>query len=154
MLRVAPVETSAAVLLRSYDDCISGGESYFVDAWPVIERLRAEHPTDFATLVRIPATFQKIHYNRSVVRSWVTYIFWYAKYYVYYTRIMCNQSMVFFCCFFSFYFNLYCVPWWSGANKDYYYYYYYYYMTTRRGLGNAKLVHSAFVSNEASFFLK
>jgi len=47
-----------------FDDCVKGGESMFVDAWHVAEMLRATYPDHFNTLTRIPATFQKIHFDR------------------------------------------------------------------------------------------
>ena len=47
-----------------FDDCVTGGESMFVDAWHVAETLRAAHPDHFEILTRVPATFQKIHFDR------------------------------------------------------------------------------------------
>jgi len=47
-----------------FDDCVTGGESVFVDAWHVAEMLRATYPDYFSTLTRVPATFQKIHFDR------------------------------------------------------------------------------------------
>lgn len=47
-----------------YDSCVIGGESYLVDAWHIAEQMRFQHPREFATLTRIPATFQKIHLQR------------------------------------------------------------------------------------------
>ena len=47
-----------------FDDCVKGGESVFVDAWYVAEMLRATYPEYFNTLTRVPATFQKIHFDR------------------------------------------------------------------------------------------
>ena len=47
-----------------FDDCVKGGESVFVDAWHVAEMLRATYPDYFNTLTRVPATFQKIHFDR------------------------------------------------------------------------------------------
>ena len=47
-----------------FDDCVTGGESVFVDAWHVAEMLRATYPDYFKTLTRVPATFQKIHFDR------------------------------------------------------------------------------------------
>ena len=46
------------------DDCVTGGETIVVDALAVAEKLRATHPHHFATLTRVPATFQRIHYER------------------------------------------------------------------------------------------
>ena len=47
-----------------FDECVTGGESVFVDAWHVAEMLRATYPEHFHTLTRVPATFQKIHFDR------------------------------------------------------------------------------------------
>ena len=47
-----------------FDECVEGGESIVVDLLAVMERLRVTHPHHFATLVRIPATFIRIHYKR------------------------------------------------------------------------------------------
>ena len=47
-----------------FDDCVTGGESVFVDAWHVAEMLRATYPDHFNTLTRVPATFQKVHFDR------------------------------------------------------------------------------------------
>ena len=38
-----------------------------MDAYPVLEELRQKHPEHFATLARVPATFQKIHYERYIL---------------------------------------------------------------------------------------
>ena len=35
-----------------------------VDALAVAEKLRLTHPNHFATLVRVPVTFQRVHYDR------------------------------------------------------------------------------------------
>ncbi|XP_066281998.1 probable gamma-butyrobetaine dioxygenase isoform X3 [Branchiostoma lanceolatum] len=43
---------------------VQGGESVLLDAFPVVEHLRVHHPEDFNTLVRVPATFHKIHFDR------------------------------------------------------------------------------------------
>ena len=47
-----------------FDDCVTGGESVFVDAWHVAEMFRATYPGHFDTLTRVPATFQKVHFDR------------------------------------------------------------------------------------------
>ncbi|KAL5463316.1 hypothetical protein EMCRGX_G032208 [Ephydatia muelleri] len=47
-----------------FDDCVTGGESVLLDSLPVLEELKRKYPTYFDTLVSIPATFQKIHYER------------------------------------------------------------------------------------------
>ena len=48
------------------DECVEGGESTIVDALAVVEKLRVTHPHHFATLVRVPTTFQRIHYERYI----------------------------------------------------------------------------------------
>ena len=50
---------------------MNGGESILLDAYPVMEELRQKHPEHFATLARVPATFQKVHYER--------YILWFRE---------------------------------------------------------------------------
>jgi len=47
-----------------FDDCVTGGESIFVDAWHVAETLRATHPDHFDTLTRVPVTLEKVHFDR------------------------------------------------------------------------------------------
>ena len=47
-----------------FDDCVTGGETVFVDVWHVAETLRATCPNYFDTLTRVPATFQKMHFDR------------------------------------------------------------------------------------------
>ena len=47
-----------------FDECVEGGESRFLDVFHVAEQFRKDHPDKFHTLVRVPATFQKIHYDR------------------------------------------------------------------------------------------
>ena len=51
-------------VLHRFDPCVNGGESILLDTYPVLEELRQKHPEHFATLARVPATFQKIHYER------------------------------------------------------------------------------------------
>ena len=43
---------------------VEGGDSIFLDVFPVAEEFRRRFPDDFETLVRVPATFQKIHFER------------------------------------------------------------------------------------------
>ena len=50
--------------LHRFDPCVEGGESILLDAFPVAEELRAEHPELFDVLTRVPATIQRIHYDR------------------------------------------------------------------------------------------
>ena len=47
-----------------YDPEVEGGHSIFLDGFYVLEELRKSHPDDFENLVRIPATFQKVHFKR------------------------------------------------------------------------------------------
>ena len=47
-----------------YDPEVEGGKSIFVDAFEVATDLRKQFPDDFNNLVRIPATFEKIHFER------------------------------------------------------------------------------------------
>ena len=53
-----------AHLANRNDACVVGGESVVVDGFAVLEKLRREYPQHFSTLARVPATFQKIHYER------------------------------------------------------------------------------------------
>merc|ERR1712226_1209571 len=41
-----------------------GGDSFLLDVFAVAEELRVQHASHFDTLTRIPATFQKIHFDR------------------------------------------------------------------------------------------
>ena len=47
-----------------FDECVEGGESIVVDALAVVEKLRVTHPHHFSTLVRVPATYNRIQYDR------------------------------------------------------------------------------------------
>ncbi|XP_031571476.1 uncharacterized protein LOC116305659, partial [Actinia tenebrosa] len=47
-----------------FDPQVAGGESIFLDVFAVAESFRETHPEEFNTLVRVPATFQKIHFER------------------------------------------------------------------------------------------
>ena len=55
------------------DECVTGGESLIVDALAVVEKLRVTHPHHFDTLVRVPATFQRIYHSLCVART-ISYI--------------------------------------------------------------------------------
>ena len=46
------------------DACVEGGESVLLDAFAVVEEMRKKHPQHFATLARVPTTFQRIHSKR------------------------------------------------------------------------------------------
>ncbi|XP_064605966.1 LOW QUALITY PROTEIN: probable gamma-butyrobetaine dioxygenase [Liolophura sinensis] len=47
-----------------FDNLVVGGESIFLDVFPLMEDFRSTYPQEFEDLARIPATFQKIHFNR------------------------------------------------------------------------------------------
>ncbi|RDD42516.1 putative gamma-butyrobetaine dioxygenase [Trichoplax sp. H2] len=47
-----------------FDECVTGGESLLLDSFSVAEELRLQSPEDFRILSTIPATFQKIHFER------------------------------------------------------------------------------------------
>lgn len=48
-----------------FDETVNGGESTFVDTFAVAEEFRRVYPEHFATFLRVPATFQKRHLERS-----------------------------------------------------------------------------------------
>ena len=48
-----------------YDSCVTGGESMFLDVFQVAREFQTTHPEDFHVLSSVPATFQKIHFNRT-----------------------------------------------------------------------------------------
>ena len=50
---------------RAFDDDVVGGESTFVDGFFAAEELRRRNPEAFSVLTRVPATFCKVHYDRS-----------------------------------------------------------------------------------------
>ena len=52
------------VRVYRFDPQVEGGDSVFLDSFHVAEELRKQFPEDFESLVRIPATFQKIHFER------------------------------------------------------------------------------------------
>ncbi|XP_077987992.1 gamma-butyrobetaine dioxygenase-like [Glandiceps talaboti] len=53
-----------------FDQEVKGGESLFLDAHYMAEVLREKYPQHFETLVRVPASFQKIHFDR----EWPVYM--------------------------------------------------------------------------------
>ena len=55
--------------LHRVDECVTGGDSIVTDVLAVVEKMRITHPHHFATLVRIPATFHRIHYDRCLLTS-------------------------------------------------------------------------------------
>ena len=50
--------------LCRFDPGVEGGESLFLDSFYVAEEFRKQFPEEFDNLVRIPGTFQKIHFER------------------------------------------------------------------------------------------
>jgi len=52
------------VYLIRFDKEVTGGESIFLDVFAIAEQFRETNPREFETLVRVPATFQKIHFER------------------------------------------------------------------------------------------
>ncbi|RUS71647.1 hypothetical protein EGW08_020587 [Elysia chlorotica] len=49
-----------------FDDCVEGGDSVFLDAFGIAEKFRVAYPDLFEILTKVPATFQKVHYNRDL----------------------------------------------------------------------------------------
>jgi len=49
-----------------FDDCVVGGESLIVDLFKVAKEFRETNPEEFKTMCTVPATFQKIHYGRTI----------------------------------------------------------------------------------------
>ncbi|XP_035824799.1 gamma-butyrobetaine dioxygenase [Aplysia californica] len=47
-----------------FDQQVEGGESVFLDVFSIVDEFRAEYPHLFDTLTKVPATFQKVHYDR------------------------------------------------------------------------------------------
>ncbi|XP_048579291.1 gamma-butyrobetaine dioxygenase isoform X2 [Nematostella vectensis] len=47
-----------------FDKQVVGGESIFLDLFAVAEEFRKTNPQEFNTFLRVPATFQKIHFER------------------------------------------------------------------------------------------
>ena len=60
-----------------FDDCVSGGESTLLDAFQVAQQFRVTHPVEFQSLVKIPASFQTMHYDRFVGFLLVCFCFYY-----------------------------------------------------------------------------
>ena len=50
--------------INLYRNSDFGGETTFVDTFPVVEEMRINHPNEFQTLTRIPATFKRVIVNR------------------------------------------------------------------------------------------
>ena len=53
------------LLCREFSGGVQGGESTFACGLAAAEALRREDPQAFATLCRVPTTFQKVHYARA-----------------------------------------------------------------------------------------
>ncbi len=49
---------------REFSDDVVGGESTFVDGFYAAEVLRRRDPSAFSVLSRVPATFEKVHFDR------------------------------------------------------------------------------------------
>ena len=47
------------------DSMVVGGESIFLDSFKVAQDFREKYPELFYNLTRLPATFQKIHFDRA-----------------------------------------------------------------------------------------
>ena len=60
------MESVSDICVYRNDECVEGGESIIVDALAVVEKFRVTHPHHFSTLVRVPATFHRIHYDRYI----------------------------------------------------------------------------------------
>ncbi len=60
------------LLCREFSEGVRGGESTFACALSAAEALRREDPLAFATLCRVPTTFQKVHYARATPAHIVT----------------------------------------------------------------------------------
>lgn len=50
---------------RAFDEGVRGGESTFLDGFTAAKLLRVRHPRHFLALLNLPATFQKVHYERA-----------------------------------------------------------------------------------------
>lgn len=57
------------------DACIEGGESVVLDSFAVAEEMREKHPQLFATLTRIPITFQRIDNLEKLHYTWMNCVF-------------------------------------------------------------------------------
>lgn len=64
--QVTTYTSSCPLLIHRNDECVEGGESVLLDMFAVAEELRTLHPQHFKTLTQVPATFQKVHYDRCV----------------------------------------------------------------------------------------
>ena len=48
-------------------ECVEGGKNVLLDSFSLLEQLRMESPQHFATLARVPATFQNTAYSQRYV---------------------------------------------------------------------------------------
>ena len=59
-----------STLVNNYfrnDECVEGGKNVLLDSFSLLEQLRMESPQHFATLARVPATFQNTAYSQRYV---------------------------------------------------------------------------------------
>ncbi|XP_071081334.1 gamma-butyrobetaine dioxygenase-like [Haliotis cracherodii] len=49
-----------------FDKEVEGGRNFFVDMFHVAHRFREEYPKEFQDLVRIPANWERVHYDRAL----------------------------------------------------------------------------------------
>ncbi|XP_033630323.1 probable gamma-butyrobetaine dioxygenase isoform X1 [Asterias rubens] len=54
-----------------FDEQVEGGESVFLDSILVAQEMQQNYPELFETLLRVPATFQKIHFDREVPAAYI-----------------------------------------------------------------------------------
>ncbi|XP_038073545.1 probable gamma-butyrobetaine dioxygenase isoform X2 [Patiria miniata] len=54
-----------------FDEQVTGGESLFLDVMHVAQEMQRLHSDMFATLTRVPATFQKIHFERKTPAAFI-----------------------------------------------------------------------------------
>ena len=55
------------------DACVEGGESVLLDAFAVVEEMRKKHPQHFATLTRVPTTFQRADRSKKLMHCCVVF---------------------------------------------------------------------------------
>lgn len=59
-----------STLVNNYfrnDECVEGGKNVLLDSFSLLEQLKMESPHHFATLARVPATFQNTAYSQRYV---------------------------------------------------------------------------------------
>ena len=63
------------IFIFRFDECVEGGESILLDAYPVVEEMRRKHPKQFDTLTKIPAIFEKIRFEGFVnLQTYIDFI--------------------------------------------------------------------------------